>query len=136
MSWLDPHREAENCYLTTVGRRTGRPHEVEIWFGVPSRGRDDTLYLISGNGPTADWFRNALAAGSATVRIEGETYVGSAREVTAVTDADERKAVGDLMGAKYPWDGDPSIGLTFHAWCYEVPVLAISDWRPMSRDAQ
>ena len=26
-------------------------------------------------------------------------------------------------------DGDPSIGLTRHAWCYEVPVLAIEQWR-------
>ena len=45
-----------------------------------------------------------------------------------MTDADERRRVGDLMGAKYPWDGDPSIGLTFDAWCYEVPVLAIGQW--------
>jgi deazaflavin-dependent oxidoreductase (nitroreductase family) len=126
MSWLDPHHETENCYLTTVGRRSGRPHEVEIWFGVLPQGGGDTLYLISGNGPSADWFRNALASGTATVRIDGETHDGAAREVT---DADERRAVGDLMGEKYPWDGDPSIGLTFQAWCYEVPVLAISDWR-------
>ena len=130
MSWLTPHRDAENSYVTTLGRRTGRPHEVEIWFGVLPQdgtgGGGDTLYLISGNGPTADWFRNALSSGSATVRIADETHVGSAREVT---DAEERKAVGDLMGEKYPWDGDPSIGLTFHAWCYDVPVLAISDWR-------
>ena len=46
-----------------------------------------------------------------------------------MTDADERRRVGDLMGAKYPWDGDPSIGLTLQAWCYEVPVLAISNWQ-------
>ena len=43
MSWLAPHANTENCYLTTVGRRTGRSHEVEIWFGVV----DDTLYLIT-----------------------------------------------------------------------------------------
>jgi hypothetical protein len=30
-----------------------------------------------------------------------------------------------MMGAKYRWDGDPSIGLTRHAWCFEVPALAI-----------
>jgi hypothetical protein len=29
------------------------------------------------------------------------------------------------MGEKYPWDGDPSIGLTRHAWCFEVPLLRI-----------
>jgi hypothetical protein len=32
------------------------------------------------------------------------------------------------MGGKYHWDGDPSIGLTRQAWCYEVPVLAIEQW--------
>ena len=51
MSWLAPHHQVECCYLTTVGRRSGRRHEVEIWFGVI----DVTLYLISGNGPNAEW---------------------------------------------------------------------------------
>ena len=42
-----------------------------------------------------------------------------------VTDPDERERVGDLMGAKYVWGGDPAIGLTYEAWCYEVPAVAI-----------
>ena len=58
-----------------------------------------------------------------TVRIGGQTCAGAAPR--PVTDADERRAVGELMGAKYPWDGDPSIGLTRQAWCYDVPVLRI-----------
>ena len=29
------------------------------------------------------------------------------------------------MGAKYVWGGDPSIGLTYDAWCYDVPAIAI-----------
>ncbi len=121
MSWLSAHAGVENCYVTTKGRRTGNPHEVEIWFGVV----DDTLYLISGNGAKAAWFRNALANPEVTVRIEKETYAGRAREVT---NAAERRTVGELMGVKYPWDGDASIGLTFEAWCFDVPLLAISDW--------
>ena len=44
MSWLTAHADEENCYVTTKGRRSGNPHEVEIWFGVVN----DTLYLISG----------------------------------------------------------------------------------------
>jgi len=121
MSWLTTHAEVENCYVTTRGRRTGNAHEVEIWFGVIN----DTLYLISGNGDVADWYRNALANPGVTVRIEGETHAGVAR---AVTDVAERRSVGELMGAKYPWNGDPSIGLTFEAWCFDVPVLAICNW--------
>jgi hypothetical protein len=34
----------EYCYLTTTGRRTGRPHRIEIWFGQ----RDRTFYLLAG----------------------------------------------------------------------------------------
>jgi deazaflavin-dependent oxidoreductase (nitroreductase family) len=121
ISWLTPHAEDECCDLTTIGRRSGKTHELEIWFGVI----DDTMYLISGNGPTSDWYRNALNDSQVSVRLAGETHEGVAREVT---DSDERLRVGDLMGAKYPWDGDSSIGLTRQAWCYEVPVLAIGQW--------
>ena len=118
MSWLDPYADVECCYVTTTGRRTGRRHEIEIWFGLI----DDTMYLISGNGPTADWFRNLQADPVVTVRLDDERRQGRAR---VVTDADERRRVGDVMGAKYVWDGDASIGLTYAAWCYDVPVAAI-----------
>ena len=121
ISWLTPHADEECCDVTTIGRRSGEPHEIEIWFGVI----DDTMYLISGNGPTADWYRNALNDSQVSVRLAGEMHEGVAREVT---DPDERRRVGDLMGAKYPWDGDSSIGLTRQAWCYEVPVVAIGQW--------
>ena len=30
------------CYLTTKGRVSGRPHEIEIWFGV----HGNALYLF------------------------------------------------------------------------------------------
>lgn len=121
MSWLAPHSDVECCSLTTTGRRSGRPHEIEIWFGVVA----DTLYLISGNGPGADWFRNASANPHVTIGIDGERWCGVARPVD---EPEERRAVGELMGAKYPWDGDPSIGLSFESWCFDVPVLAVSGW--------
>jgi hypothetical protein len=82
----------------------------------------DTLYLISGNGPRAHWYLNLTADPSVTVRIEGDTHPGRARHVT---DAAERKLVGDLMGAKYVWDGDPSINLSYESWCYDVPAAAV-----------
>ena len=119
--WLTEHAELECCDVTTTGRRSGNPHEIEIWFGVV----DDIMYLISGNGPKADWYRNALAHPHVLVRLAGQTHRGVARDVD---DPDERRLVGDVMGAKYPWDGDASIGLTFEAWCFDVPALAISEW--------
>lgn len=117
-SWLAESAEIDCCYLTTKGRKTGRRHEIEIWFGA----LDGTLYLISGNGPTADWYLNLVADPTVTVRIDAESRIGRAR---VVTDPAERERVGDLMGAKYVWEGDPDIGLTYGAWCYEVPAVAV-----------
>jgi deazaflavin-dependent oxidoreductase (nitroreductase family) len=116
--WLRERADVDCCYLTTTGRSSGEPHEIEIWFGVI----ESTLYLISGNGPTADWYQNLVADPAVTVRIGHESRVGRAY---VVTDPEERRRVGDVMGAKYVWDGDPAIGLTYPAWCYEVPAVAV-----------
>ena len=126
MDWLAARADVECCDVTTTGRRTGRAHEIEIWFGVVG----ETMYLISGNGPTADWYRNLVAQAAVTVRLAGETHDGTAR---VVLDAGERRLVGDVMGQKYRWGGDPSIGLTYEAWCYDVPAVAIEFEPPPPR---
>jgi deazaflavin-dependent oxidoreductase (nitroreductase family) len=119
---LAAHAADDVCDLVTTGRRSGRPHEVEIWFGVVTGSSGDELALISGNGPTADWYRNLLADPHVRVRLGDAWYDGTARDVT---DPEERRRVGDVMGAKYVWGGDPSIGLTYDAWCYEVPAALV-----------
>ena len=116
--WLAAHADDECCDIVTTGRITGRPHEIEMWFGV----MDGAMYLISGNGPTADWYQNMLADAEVVVKIAGREQIGRA---SPVTDPEERHRCGDLMGAKYVWDGDPEIGLTYEAWCYDVPAVAI-----------
>ena len=118
MSWLHQHAVLDCCDIVTTGRRSGEPHEIEIWFGVI----DGVMYLISGNGPTADWYLNMLAGPEVLVKLGGEQHLGRARPVT---ETQERRRCGDLMGAKYVWDGDPEIGLTYEAWCYDVPAIAI-----------
>ena len=45
------------CYLTTTGRRSGRPHRIEIWYARSG----ETLYLLAGGGRPSDWVRNRLA---------------------------------------------------------------------------
>ena len=93
--WLDGHADVECCDIVTIGRRTGDPHEIEIWFGV----LDAMMYLISGNGPGADWYRNLLATPEVLVKLSGEEHHGRARDVT---DPDERRRCGDLMGRSSP----------------------------------
>lgn len=122
---LASHADHDCIDVTTVGRVSGRLHVIEIWFGVIGA----ELFLISGNGPGADWYRNLLARPTAVVRFpDGQEWTAAVRPVV---DPDERRAVGDLMGAKYAYEGDPSIGLTGEAWCYDVPVLALAPTAPL-----
>ena len=119
----DRYADTDVCYLTTTGRRTGRPHRIEIWFGVA----EGIMYLISGNGPGADWFMNLRADPEVRIEVADEMRLATAR---VVTDAVERRLVGEIMREKHgDWGGDPLIGLTIEAWRFEVPAAAIEDWR-------
>lgn len=70
----------EYCYLTTTGRVTGRAHEIEIWFALVPSGPAGTLYMLSGGGDRADWVKNLRRDPKVTVRVDGETFSGRARE--------------------------------------------------------
>src|SRR6266849_4829153 len=48
--------EPQYLYLTTRGRKTGRPREIEIWF--TRRGR--CFYLVSERRLRAHWVQNLL----------------------------------------------------------------------------
>ena len=82
------------CYLTTVGRRTGKRHTIEIWFAR----ENGALYLLSGGGDSADWVRNLRKTPAVKVRIGSRTVTARAREVTA---ADEDALARRLLDEKY-----------------------------------
>ena len=84
------------CYLTTTGRVTGRPHEIEMWFSLVPGTR--TLYMLAGSGDGADWGRNLRRESTATVRISREKLKGKAR---VVEDAEEDGMARRLLVEKY-----------------------------------
>jgi deazaflavin-dependent oxidoreductase (nitroreductase family) len=79
--------------LSTTGRVTGKPHEIEIWFGL----RGNTLYLLSGSG-RSDWVKNLLKNPSVVVRIAKHTFAGTAR---LVKEKEEETAARYLLAEKY-----------------------------------
>jgi len=84
------------CYLTTTGRVTGRPHEIEIWFAlVPGA---HTLYVLSGGGDRSDWVKNLRRNPEVTVRVADESFAGLARETR---DAEEDELARRLLVEKY-----------------------------------
>ena len=89
MTPLDDLAEAADddfCYLTTRGRVSGEPHEIEIWFALDG----DTMYLLAGAGARSDWVRNLQVEPAVTVRVRDVTYDATARVVVAGTDEDAR----------------------------------------------
>jgi deazaflavin-dependent oxidoreductase (nitroreductase family) len=80
--------------VTTKGRRTGRPHEIEIWFGLDRA----SLYLLSGAGGRADWVRNLRADATVRVRVGDLDLRGRAR---VVTDPEEEAMARRLLATKY-----------------------------------
>ncbi len=92
------------CYLTTVGRVTGSPHEIEIWFGL----HNETLYLLSGggaNGKRSDWVLNLSKDPQVSVRLRDSTYRAHAR---LIDQPDEDALARRLLFDKYnpSYNGD------------------------------
>ena len=82
-------------YLTSVRRRTGRPHHIEIWFAA----HEGRLYLLSGSRERADWVRNLQANPRVMVELGDETHVGVAHVLEASAAEDQRAR--ELLLAKY-----------------------------------
>src|SRR3990172_11471662 len=84
----------EFCYVTTTGRISGRPHEIEIWFGL----NNSTLYLLSGGMDRSDWVKNLLKNPSVTVRGAKHVFSATAR---IVKDEQEEMMARYLLAEKY-----------------------------------
>ena len=104
----------EYCYLTTTGRVTGRPHEIEIWFGA----RGTNIYLLSGSH-SSDWVKNLRRDPAVTVRIAEHVFSGSAR---LVQDNEEEMAARYMLAEKYQeWEE----GRKLSEWARTAVVVGI-----------
>ena len=83
------------CYLTTTGRRTGRPHTVEMWFALEA----GAVYLLSGGRDSADWVKNLRRDPAVGLRINTQRSSGVARVLEPGTHEDA--LARRLLDAKY-----------------------------------
>jgi nitroimidazol reductase NimA-like FMN-containing flavoprotein (pyridoxamine 5'-phosphate oxidase superfamily) len=93
---------------------TGRPHTIEIWFGLEG----GTLYMLSGGRDRSDWVRNARKLPDVTVRIADRTFTGRAR---VVEDADEDALARRLLLSKY----EPRYGGDLTRWGASALPVAV-----------
>jgi deazaflavin-dependent oxidoreductase (nitroreductase family) len=88
--------EMNVCYLETIGRVTGRPHVVEIWFAVDAARH--RLYMLAGGRDQADWARNVRRDGRVRVRFGDRSLAGVARWIEGEEDEQHAR---ELLATKY-----------------------------------
>jgi len=111
------------AYLETVGRVSGTPHEIEIWFAgeVDETGQSIRLYLMAGGRERSDWVKNLKRTPRVRIRVAERWFEGSARVIER--EPGERRA-RELVCAKYMrYDPETDADLPT-GWCREaLPVV-------------
>ncbi|MDQ2966405.1 MAG: nitroreductase family deazaflavin-dependent oxidoreductase [Chloroflexota bacterium] len=82
------------CRLETIGRTSGRPRELEIWFAADG----DRVFLLSGGRDDAHWVRNLRVDPHVRIRVGGRWFTGTAREIEGQP---EEPRARRLLAAKY-----------------------------------
>jgi len=95
-------------YLTTIGRRTGLPREIEIWFTE----RDGRFYVIAEHREQAQWVRNIRVNGQVNVRLDERQFAGRARVVDNDREPALARAVAALSEVKYGWSDGLIVEIT------------------------
>jgi deazaflavin-dependent oxidoreductase (nitroreductase family) len=92
-------------YLTTRGRKSGVPREIEIWF-THHEGR---FYLIA-EYATSNWVQNLIACPEVQMRVAGKRFEARARMIPGETDLS--RAIQQLSRDKYGWGDGLIVELT------------------------
>ncbi|MCU0513877.1 MAG: nitroreductase family deazaflavin-dependent oxidoreductase, partial [Anaerolineae bacterium] len=95
-------------YLTTTGWKSGRPHEIEIWFVAA----DGCYYAVAEGGDRAHWVQNIRPSPAVGWMVGTrdqhaaagpQRRPGYARALAAPDDAEHIARIRRLMEARYGW---------------------------------
>src|SRR5258706_2945335 len=93
MAIPDDWREHPFTYLTTIGRRTGKVHRIEIWFVID----DGSAWLLTERSPETDWVANLRAYPEVTLEIGDSRSAARAK----VVEIDRRHGVRLALAERY-----------------------------------
>jgi deazaflavin-dependent oxidoreductase (nitroreductase family) len=91
--------EPQYLYLTTRGRKSGQPRQIEIWF-TRYEGR---YYLVAEHREHAHWVRNLLANPHVQVRVGDGRFPARARVVDARKEPALAREIRARSEKKYGW---------------------------------
>ena len=82
-----------NCRLTTIGRKSGEPRTVTIWFAL-----GDGVVYLTGSKEVPQWCRNLRVNGDVVLEIGGQRLKGRAR---LVEDEDQAQQIRRRFVQRY-----------------------------------
>jgi deazaflavin-dependent oxidoreductase (nitroreductase family) len=104
MSAQNDRSNLQYLYLTTTGRTTGLPREIEIWF-VEYQGK---LYVLAEHFHKTQWVKNIGRNPRVRVRLGQSEFEATARALDESRDAAAWEIAQRLEREKYGWgDGLP-----------------------------
>ena len=96
-------RNEQFLYLTTIGRKSGKSHEIEIWFVI----REGRFYVLA-EYPNSNWVKNIRQSPRIKVRVGTLRFEGSGRVLDEQQDSALWRDAQELSREKYKWgDGVP-----------------------------
>src|SRR5437762_2971854 len=100
--------DPEFLYLTTTGRRSGQPREIELWFAA----RAGRYYVVAEHRDDAAWVQNLAVEPRVQVRVGDAALAARARVVHESVEPDLAEAVQELFEKKYGWGEGLVVELT------------------------
>jgi deazaflavin-dependent oxidoreductase (nitroreductase family) len=96
---LEETADLQFIYVTTTGRITGKPREIEIWFVE----LDQKLYILAEHFFDTQWVKNIQRNPSIRVRMAGREFAATARILDAEVDGSTWQMAQQLAREKYGW---------------------------------
>ena len=97
-------QESQFLYLTTTGRVSGLPRQIEIWFVQ----FDGKYYILAEHFHKTQWVKNILQNSGVRFRIDDRELEGTARILDETLDTAEWERARRLEQEKSGWcDGLP-----------------------------
>lgn len=91
--------KTQYLYLTTIGRVTGRPREIEIWFVE----LNDKLFILAEHFRDAQWVKNIERNTRVRVRLGAQQFEATARVLDNERDRETWLIAQQLSREKYGW---------------------------------
>jgi deazaflavin-dependent oxidoreductase (nitroreductase family) len=93
-----PLDREQYLYLTTRGRKSALPREIEIWFTA----HEGRFYVVA-EYPSSQWVQNLRACPEVTVRVAEIELQAHARILSSEAESELCHTVASLSRKKYGW---------------------------------